>query len=78
MVGKPLDLFGQAVGIERLKGFHDLGVEGPPLLRKETAVGHLVGKGVLEGIGEIREEVGLVQELCGLQVGEAMVELSLG
>jgi hypothetical protein len=49
----------------------------PPFLR-QIAVGHLVGEGVLEGVCELREEPGLVQELCGLQVGQAMAELFLG
>ena len=60
MVGQPFDLFGQAVGIERLQDLDDAGMEHPSPLRKETAVGHLVGKGVLEGEGEIGEEAGLV------------------
>ena len=56
MVGEPSDLVGQAVSIEPSKGLDDAGVQGPSPLRKQTAVGYLMGEGVLEGEGEIGEE----------------------
>ena len=78
MVGQPFDLLGQTVGIEPFDGFDDAGVQGPPPLLQETAVGHLVGEGVLEGVLELGEEAGLVEELGGLQVAEAAAQLLLG
>ena len=78
MVGQPFDLLGQPVGIERLDGLDDAGVQRPPPLLQQAAVGHLVGEGVLEGVFELGEEARLVEELGGLQVGEAQAERLLG
>ena len=50
MVGQAFDLLGQPVPGERLEGLDDAGMERPPPLLQETAVGHLVGEGVLEGV----------------------------
>ncbi|HEY7493158.1 MAG TPA: hypothetical protein VIH59_18845 [Candidatus Tectomicrobia bacterium] len=36
MVGEPFGLFSQAVGIEPLKGVHNMGVEGAPALLQEA------------------------------------------
>ncbi len=41
-------------------------------------IGDLVGEGVLEGVFEIREQAPLVEELGGLQTGEAAAERLLG
>ena len=71
MVGQPLDLVGQAVGIEPLDGFDDPGVEGAPPLLEQAAVGDLVGQRMLEGVLQVRKEAGLVQELGGLQAAES-------
>jgi hypothetical protein len=65
-VGQPFDLAGQALGMERLEGLHNLGVQAAPPVLEQAAVGHLSGEGMLEGVGEIREEARLIQELCGL------------
>ena len=46
------------------------GVESPPPLLQETAIGHLVGQGMLEGVCEFGEEAGFVEEFSGLQVAE--------
>jgi hypothetical protein len=48
-----------------------------PLLQ-ETAVGHLMGEGVLEGVFALREEAGFVEELGGLQVAETAAQFLLG
>jgi hypothetical protein len=45
----------------------------PPLL-EQRLVGHLLGKGVLEGVLVLGEEARLVQELGSLQMGEAQAE----
>ena len=48
-------------------------VSALPALVGQTAVGHLVGQGVLEGEFTLGEQPRLVQELGGLQVVEAAV-----
>ena len=63
MVGQPFDLLAQPVGIERLQCLHDLGMQGAPPLLQQAAVGHLAGEGMLEGVGMLREELRLVEEL---------------
>ncbi len=54
------------------------GVEGAPSLLEQTAIGHVVGQGVLERILEVREEPGLVEELRGLQPPDGGVQLVVG
>jgi hypothetical protein len=49
----------------------------PPLL-SEAAVGHFMREGVLEGIGRFREKGCLIEELCGLQVSQALREVCFG
>jgi hypothetical protein len=55
VVGQPLDVLAQSVGMEALDRLHDPGVEGAPPILQETAVGHVVGQGVLEGVLEVGE-----------------------
>ena len=78
MLGQPFRLLGQTVGIEPFAGFDDAGVQGTAPLLQETAVGHLVGEGVLEGVFEFGEEAGFVEELGGLQVAETAAQFLLG
>ena len=49
------------------------GHAAPPPLQQEAAVGHLVGEGMLEGVGVLGEEPRLIEELGRLQVGQAAV-----
>src|SRR5919108_656166 len=49
--------------IEGLEGLHKAGMEDPPPLLQEAAVGHLVGEGVLEGALGFEKEPRLVEEL---------------
>ena len=55
VVGQPLDLLGEPVGVESLDRLDDPRVEAAPALLEQAAVGHLVGQGVLEGVLELRE-----------------------
>ena len=73
-MGEPLDVLGQALGVERLDGVDDPGVERAPAILEQAPVGHLVGERMLEGVLEIREEARLVQELGRLEVGEPAAE----
>ena len=47
MVGEPLDVLGQPVGIEPLDGLDDPRVQGAPPLLEQAAVGDLVGSACL-------------------------------
>jgi hypothetical protein len=67
MLGQPFRLLGQTVGIEPFTGCNNAGVQGTAPLQQETAVGHLVGEGVLEGVLEVREKPGLVEKLGRLK-----------
>ena len=44
------DLLGHPVPGERLEGLDNAGMQHPTPLLQETAVGHLVREGVLEGV----------------------------
>jgi hypothetical protein len=61
-----LHLLGQTVGMQEPDRLHERGMQGTPALLEDAPVGDLVGQRVLERVLEIREEVGLVQELRGL------------
>jgi hypothetical protein len=50
MVCQPLDLFGEPVGIKRLDGPYDPGMEDPPLLLLEAPIDDLVRERMLEGV----------------------------
>ena len=78
MVGQLLDVLGQPVGIEPLEGFDDPAIEGSPPILEQAAIGHVVSQGMLEGVLEVWEDPGLVQELCGLQAPERGVQVVVG
>ena len=71
--GQTLDVVYQAVTRERFQRFHNARMQRPSPLLRQTAVRHFVRQRMLEGIGVLREEVGLIQELGGLEVPEAVV-----
>ena len=68
----------QPVGVEPLDGLRDLTMERAPPVLKETPVGDVVGQGVLERVLKVREESCLVEELGGLEVGQASAETLFG
>jgi hypothetical protein len=78
VMGEPFDVFGESVRIEMLDGLNDFGVEGTPSLLRKTPIGDLVREGVLERVFELRKEARFVEELGGLQAGEATVERQPG
>jgi hypothetical protein len=77
MLGQPFRMLGQTVGIEPFAGCDDAGVQGPAPLLQEAPVGHLVGESVLEGVFQLGEEAGFVEELSGLQAAESAAQLLL-
>ena len=78
MVGQAFNLVRQAVTSERFQGLHNACMQRLPPLLEQTPVCDLLGQGVLEGVGVLREETGLVQELGRLEVGQATVQGLLG
>src|SRR5262249_57073790 len=78
VVGQPLDLLGGAVAGDRLDRLDDVGVERPPPLLEQAAVGDFVGERVLEGVLEVGKEARLVEELGGLQMAEPAPKRRLG
>ena len=81
MIGQTFDLVRasprrhlvQALGIEPFKPRDDAGMQGPPPLLQQAAIGHLLGEGVLEGIGEAGSSR-LIEELGGLEMAEVREE----
>ena len=74
MVGELLDLISQALGIQRLQGRDNLGMQHSPPLLEETAIGHLLGQGVLKGVDQLGKQIRLIQELGVLEMREAQAE----
>ena len=68
-------LLGQLVPSERFQRLDNAGVQHPPPLLEQAAIGHLVREGVLEGVLPLGEQPRLVQELRRLEVREASVQL---
>ncbi len=74
MVRQAFDLLGHPVRGERLQGLDNAGVQHPPPLLQQTAVGHLVRQGVLEGVFVLGEQARLVEELGRLEVRQAAMQ----
>jgi len=77
-MGQLLDLLGQSTGKEPLDRLYDAGMERAPAVPQERPIRDLVGQGVLEGVLELGEEIGLVQELRGLELHEVLSKLLVG
>jgi len=71
-MGQAFHLLSDPVPGERFEALDDPRVQDPPSLREETAIGHFLGEGVLEGLLALRKEPCLVQEFGGLEVGEPL------
>jgi hypothetical protein len=78
VVGQPFDLRGHPVAGEGFEGLDNVGMERPPPLQQEAAVRHLLGEGVLEGVGVLGQEPRLVEELRRLEVRQGTVQGVLG
>src|SRR5580765_1572842 len=74
VVGQPLHLLGQAVGVQVLDGRRDARMQAAPPLLQERAVGDVVRERVLERVLHAREQADLVDELRGLELGEVAAE----
>ena len=68
MMGEPLDMLAEAIPVECLDRVDDPCVQLTATLLQQTAVSHLVGKGVLKRVLGIRKEARLVEQLSVLQM----------
>src|SRR2546430_4220385 len=74
VVSEPLEMLGEAVGIERLDCLRESGMEQSSAIVEQAPVGDVVSQRVLERDLDIREEGELVEELCGLQASEPVAK----
>jgi hypothetical protein len=77
MVCETFDVFAAPLGKERFQRLHDPSVEETPPLVREILIGDPLGEGMLEGVFDLGKEAGLIEELSGLQVSEALPDLLL-
>jgi hypothetical protein len=75
VIGEPLDVLVELIGMEPLDHPDDTSVQLTALLPEQVAVRHLVGQSMLEGVLEVREQARLVKELGALEVGEATTKV---
>ena len=68
MVCQAFHLLGQLVPGERFESLDDASMQHPPPLLEQTAVGHLVREGVLEGVLALGKESSLIEKLGRLEV----------
>jgi hypothetical protein len=62
-------MMGQSVWKKPLQGLHDPAIDGASAVLEQTAIRHVVGEGVLEGVLEVGED------LSGLSLGLQHVTL---
>src|SRR5215831_2051922 len=77
VVSEPLGLLRDPPARQLLDGLDDTGVQGPLAFVEQALVGDLVSERVLEGVLEVRKELGLVDELCRLEACELGAHLVL-
>ena len=77
-MGQALHMFHEAVGVAPLDRLHDACVQHPATILQQASVCHLVRQRMLEGVLEIREYAGFVQELSGLQVRQILAQALIG
>jgi hypothetical protein len=67
-MGHMVDLFGQSVGIMLVEYLDQLRVQQTAPFLEQTAIGHLVGQGVLKDVCTLREQARLIQEFGRLEM----------
>ena len=75
MVRQGLDHLVEAIRVARLERLGDARMQRAPALVHQAVVGDAPGEPVPEGIGDVREQTRLVQELAPAQIGERAVQL---
>ena len=72
-MGQTLHVVVQPVPRQGFQRLDDACVQCAPPLVQQTTIRHLVGEGVLEGVGALGKQAGLVEELGRLQLRQAPV-----
>ena len=75
MVRERLDDLVEVIRVARLEGFGDAGVQRAAALVQQAVIGDAPGEPVPEGVGDVREQPRLVQELARPQVGQRAMQL---
>src|SRR5262249_26573291 len=71
-------MLGRPVEVEFLNDLHDADVQLASPSLEQARIGDLVRQRVLEGVFDVREETGLVEELRGLEILEPSPDGVLG
>src|SRR5262245_30795145 len=77
MVGQPINVLGQPVGIELLDHLNDPAIEGPPAVLEEASERHVMREGVSERVFEVGVEPRFVKELGGLKLRQTLAQAIL-
>ena len=77
VVGQRLVVLRQPVGVELLDGRRHDAVQGSAPLHEQGGVGHVMGQGVLEHVGQLGEVGLLVNQLQRFELGQQLVHLRL-
>ena len=71
MLRQPFHLVVPPLARQCLQRRNDTGMQRAPPLVEQTPIGHLMREGVLEGIGALGKQAGLVEELGRLELRQA-------
>src|SRR5262249_53948386 len=77
VMGEPLDLLAEPVGVQLFYGIHDARVDVATALVEHSSVGDVVGEGVLEGVLQVRKELCRIEKFSSLQLVEQTAKLVL-
>src|SRR5262249_52753662 len=77
MIGEPLDLLGQPVGVKVFDRRHDTSVDLPATFVEHPAISDVMSKRVLECILQVRKELRRIEEFGSLQIVEQPGKLVL-
>jgi hypothetical protein len=75
VVDEAIGVLDQPVGIHALDPLDDPGMKRSTTIVKQRAVGHLVSQRMLEGVFEIGEQLGFVNQFGCLQTRKSTPEL---
>src|SRR5687767_5683510 len=74
MLGEFLEMFVEAIGVEPLDRAGQRSVQRATAIVEEAGVGHVLCQRVLEGVVELRDNPGFVDEFGRLQAAQAAVK----
>ena len=76
-MGEPLDLLAETGRRKAFHGIHDARVDLAATFVEHSAVGDVVGEGVLEGVLQVRKEPCRIEKFGSLQIVEQTAKLVL-